>query len=93
MFLNGILYNSEAWHSISEEEIKTLETVDEHLLRGIVKGHAKTPLEFLYMEAGAVLIRFLITCRRLIYHQVILKRDDRELTQRIYCAQKNDPTP
>ena len=23
MFLNGILYNSEAWHSISEEEIKT----------------------------------------------------------------------
>ena len=41
MFLNGILYNSEAWHSVSEEEIKTLETVDEHLLRAIVKGHAK----------------------------------------------------
>ena len=93
MFLNGILYNSEAWHSVSEEEIRTLETVDEHLLRAIVKGHAKTPLEFLYMEAGAIPIRFLITCRRLIYHQVIIKREDSELTKRIYCAQKNDPTP
>ena len=32
MLLNGILYNSEAWHALSETEIKILETVDEHLL-------------------------------------------------------------
>ena len=47
MLLNGILYNSEAWHLLSEAEIKTMETVDEHLLRSLVQGHAKTPIEFL----------------------------------------------
>jgi hypothetical protein len=35
MLLNGILYNSEAWHSVTETEIRMLETVDEHLLRAI----------------------------------------------------------
>ena len=70
-----------------------LETVDEHLLRALVKGQSKTPLEFLYLEAGATPIRYLITCRRLLYHQVILQRDDSELTRRVYIAQKNDPTP
>ena len=47
MLLNGILYNSEAWHSVIEVELRQLETVDEHLLRALVKGHIKTPLEFL----------------------------------------------
>ena len=36
MLINGILYNSEAWHSISEAEIRLLEAVDEHLLRALV---------------------------------------------------------
>ena len=33
MLLNGILFNSEAWHAITEKDIKALENVDEHLLR------------------------------------------------------------
>ena len=48
MLLNGILYNCEAWHNVSEVEIRILETVDEFLLRALVKAHSKTPLEFLY---------------------------------------------
>ena len=92
MLLNGILYNSEAWHALSETEIKILETVDEHLLRSLVKGHSKTPIEFLYLEAGAIPIRYIISSRRLIYHQCILKRNDQELTKRIYSEQKRNPT-
>ena len=53
MLINGILFNSEAWHNINEAELKMLESVDEHLLRSLVKAHSKTPLEFLYLEAGA----------------------------------------
>ena len=44
MLLNGILFNSEAWHAVSETELRLLEVVDEHLLRSILKGHSKTPL-------------------------------------------------
>ena len=29
MLLNGVLYNSEAWHAITKEDIKPLERVDE----------------------------------------------------------------
>lgn len=92
MLINGILFNSEAWHSVSESELRLLEVVDEHLLRSLVKGQAKTPLEFIYLETGAIPIRFIISSRRLIFHQTILQREDKELTKRIYKAQKNDQT-
>ena len=32
MLINSMLFNSEAWHGISENEIRILETVTEHLL-------------------------------------------------------------
>jgi hypothetical protein len=66
--------------------------VDEHLLRALVRGHAKTPLEFLYLEAGAIPIRFILSSRRLIYHQTILKREENELVKRIYNEQRKNPT-
>ena len=93
MLLNGMLFNSEVWHSISDYEIGMLEKVDEHLLRALVQGHSKLPIEFLYLEAGAMPIRFIISCRRLLYHQTILKRPEEELIMRVYTAQKSDPLP
>ena len=93
MLLNGILYNSESWHSVNEVELRILEQGDEHLLRALVKGHSKTPLEFLYLEAGVTPIRYVLASRRMMYHQVILQRDDSELTKRIYMAQKENTTP
>ena len=84
MLLIGMLYKSEAWHAISEEEIRMLETVDEHLLRSLVNGHSKTSLEFLYLEAGAMPIRFIISSRRLMFLQTILKRSEEELTRRVF---------
>jgi hypothetical protein len=37
MFINGVLFNSEAWHDVSEEDMKALEAIDEHL--DIIKLH------------------------------------------------------
>ena len=93
MFLNSILYNSEAWHGVSNEDMKVLESIDEYLLRSLVQGHAKTPLEFLYLETGSTPIRHIISGRRLLYLQTILKREENELTKRILVAQKNAPCP
>ena len=91
MFLNGILYNSEVWHSITETEIRLLETVDEYLLRYLVNAHSKTPLEFLYLESGVLPIRFIIMSRRILYLQTLLQRDNSELTKKIYQTQKENP--
>ena len=92
MLLNGILYNSEAWHAVTDKELKGLEGVDEHLLRSLVHGHSKTPLEFIYLETGAIPIRYVISCRRMIYLQTILKRSNEELTKRVFEAQKQSAT-
>ena len=73
MLMNGILYNTEAWHNIREKEIKRLEEVDEYL-----HGHAKTPIEYIYLETGSIPIRYIFGSRRMCFLQTILKRDERE---------------
>jgi hypothetical protein len=90
MLLNGMLYNSEVCHSISENEIRMPEMVDEYFLRSMVKGHSKTPLEFLYLEAGALPIRFIISSRRLKYLHTLLKRPEHEIRRQVYEALKNN---
>merc|ERR1712240_960249 len=92
MFINAILYNSEAWHRLTEPEIRMLEEVDETLLRSLVKAHSKTPLEFLYLETGAIPIKFIISSRRIMYLHTILSRSRNELTRRVYNVQKEIET-
>ena len=88
-----MLFNSEVWYGIADNDVKELESIDEHLLRSLVKAHAKTPIEFLYLESGAIPIRFLISSRRLMYLRTILMKDDGELVKRMYRAQQNNPSP
>ena len=91
MFVNGILCNSEAWHSISKKHIEDLEVMDRSLLRYITGAHVKTKNEFLYLETGVLNIEKIISNRRMMYFQTIIKRDEDELTKRIYVCQKNNP--
>ena len=92
MLINGILFNSEVWHDVTEKDLRMLETVDEHLLRSLVKGHSKIPLEFLYLEAGALPVRFIISTRRMIYLQTLMRRNRSELTRKVYEAQTEQTT-
>ena len=78
--------------SESDSDIKLLEKIYEHLLQPLVKGHSKSSLEFLYLEAGALPIRFLISCRRMMYLHMILRRPDEELTKCVYRTQNENPT-
>ena len=81
MLLNGVLYNSEAWHAITKEDIKTLLRVDKSLLRSLLQSHSKASLEFLYMETGSIPISHVISSRRMMYVKTILRRDEEELTK------------
>ena len=76
MLMNGILYNSEAWHGVTKNHIKNLETIDEDLLRKFLKAHGKTPKEFLYLETGAIPIRWIIAQRRINFFKHILEKDE-----------------
>ena len=92
MLINGILYNSEAWHGVTSAQIAKLEAVDESLLRNILKAHSKTAKEFLYLETGTIPIRWIVAQRRINYLKHILSRDDNELIKKVYLAQRENPT-
>ena len=92
MLVNGILFNSEAWHGVTNAHIVKLESVDEALLRGILKAHSKTPKEFLHFETGTIPLRWIMTQRRINYMNHILSKDDDELIKKVFLAQKETPT-
>ena len=91
--LNGILFNSEVWHSVDGKDIEQFVEIDKYLLRGLTEAHAKTPVEHLYLETAAFPVPFIISARRMIYLQTILQRSDDELSKRVYTCQKNNPSP
>ena len=92
-FVNGILFNSECWHSITKEDIRKLEVVDHFLLRSVLGAHAKVPIEHLYLETGSLPIRHVIRSRRLCFLQTLLKRPEEEITRKIFETQKKNPSP
>ena len=91
--LNGILFNSEVWHSVDNKDIEQFVEIDKYLLRGLTEAHAKTPVEHLYLETAALPVPFIISARRMIYLQTILQRSDNELIKQVYTCQKNSPSP
>ena len=91
MLISAILFNTEAWHSITLTDIKQLEQVDEHLLRFLLGSHRKCAIEMLYLETGIWPLRFTIIQRRIMYLQTNLKRTDDELTKQVLLAQMADP--
>ena len=51
------------------------------------------PLEHIYLDLAVLPILYVLSVRRMIYLQVILKRHDDEITRKIYRCQKNSPLP
>ena len=80
MLVNGILYNSECWQGTNvDKEILSLNKPDQSLLRGLVSGHSKVPLEFLFLETGSTPLSLIHADRRLVYLQTILRKEPSEL--------------
>ena len=65
--INGFLFNSEAWHGITKEQISQFVEIDKYLLRGLVGAHAKVPLEHIYLELAALPISYVLAVRRMIF--------------------------
>ena len=91
MFLNGVLHSSEAWHGITATHIAQLELVDHQLMRTILSAQSKIPTEFLYLETGALPVKYVITSRRMNYLKHIHMQSDHELVKRVFQAQRDDP--
>ena len=88
MLLNGILFNSEIWYNVKEEEVQKLSSVDEYLIQSVLGVPSKPPKEALFLESGCIPVKYLLKMRRLMYLHHILRRPRNELIRKFYDAQK-----
>ena len=88
---SSLLFTSEAWHNVTEKDIRRLEQVDAALLRSLVKAHSKTPIIFHYLEFGTLMLRHIIRMKRIMYHHHILGRNSSETINKICMKQSEDP--
>ena len=91
MLINGMLYNSEAWHCLTDAQVNQLQLVDNQLLRKILNAHSKTSNAFLHLETGTMPLKYIISSRRLNYLHNILSREKTDLVSRIFHAQSESP--
>ena len=54
-------------------------------------AYSKVQKEFFYLESGTTPLKQVITSRRLMYLQTVLKRSQTELVRQVYKAQKSNP--
>ena len=58
---SSLLFTAEAWHNVTDQDLKRLEQVDISLLRGIMNSHSKSANVFHYLETGSLMLRYLLT--------------------------------
>ena len=92
MLVNGMMYSSEIWHGLKPSDIARLEQVDTYMLSFLASGHPKCPKEFHFLETGSLMLRHILTMRRLIYHHHIITRTENEIIRKIYNKQKQQPS-
>ena len=65
--------------------------VDEYLLRQLLQADAKITKEIMYLETSVLPLSYVVMSRRLNYLKQILNRNDHELINKFYVAQKRKP--
>ena len=71
--------------------MKKLESVDEMMLRKLLKTPISTPKPALYLETGCVPLRFVIKRKRIMFLHHILTRSEDALISRVFWAQVEKP--
>jgi hypothetical protein len=91
LLISKMVYSSEIWYNISNNDYKRLEEIDEMYMRKIFDLPKSTPRIGLYAECGKIPIRNIIQTRRLLFYWHILHLEETELVFKFYLAQKFKP--
>ena len=93
MFLNGVIYSSESWYRVTEEEIEELEKLDNILLRYIFEVPQSAPVVSLFLESGSVRIRNILKARRINFLHQLANLDKKEMEYKFFKCQWDHPSP
>ena len=91
LLISKIVYSTEVWYNIRENEYKKLEEIDEMYMRKVFDLPKSVPRIGLYAECGKLPIRYIIKTRRLLFYWHILHLGENELLYKFYLAQKFKP--
>ena len=92
MLRPSILYASEMYYNITENQLRQIEKIEESFLRKVFKTTKGCPISQLYLEMGVAPARFEIQKLRLLYLKYILSQNDDSLVRKFFNLQLNEPT-
>ena len=91
MLRSSILYASECYYNMKEQEIRQLERIEENFMRQLLKTKKSCPINQLYTELGQVPARFDIIKLRLFFLKYILDQDTESSILKMYQLQLEFP--
>ena len=92
LLLNGILFNTEVIHGLTDKHIDMLEECDKMLMQNLFESGAATPIETFYMETSTLPVKFVLMGRQLMYYHTLLRKSESELVKRVFIAQREFPS-
>ena len=91
MLRSSIIYASEVYYNLKENEIRQLERIEEIFMHQLLKTKKSCPVVQLYLELGHIPVRFDIIKRRLFFLRYIICQDSRSSILKMYQFQlEND---
>ena len=75
MFLPRLIYNAEAWSSLTEANIHCLQKAQLHYLRRVLEIPKSTPTAALFLDLGILPIQYEIEKKQLLYMKCVLEKN------------------
>ena len=91
MLRSSILYASETYYNLKENQIRQLERIEDNYMRQLLKTKKSCPIAQLYLELGQVPVRFDIIKLRLYFLKYILHQDPGSNVLKMYHLQLENP--
>ena len=92
MLRSSILYASETYYNLKEQEIRQLERIEESFMRQVLKTKRGCPIKQMYLELGQAPARFDIFKLRFFFLKYILDQDEHSSIRRVFELQLKYPT-
>ena len=79
------------WINVTEHDIQQLQRIDTALVRQTLQAGAKCPIPAIFLEAGAVPVKYVVIGRRIVFLHYILSRPRSDLLSQVFFAQLENP--
>ena len=91
LFLSSILFNSQAWRNLTENDFHHLQSLQLRLLRKLVNAPSSISSSFLFLELGVLPIRYEIHRRQIAFLHHIINLDSDDPVHILYQQMKRLP--